>query len=116
LVSSRSQLLQYITGIILIILVSWHLALRIPWLRGVEDFVSTMTPEIVYREISAFGIALLLLAYASLFHGINGLRIILLEIHRGRVWDKLVNIASIVAFIVMAAIATHSVVAVEPPE
>ena len=114
--ASRSQLLQYITAILLIILVSWHLASRIPWLRGAEDFISTMTPDRVYGEISTFGLALLLLAYAALFHGVNGLRIILLELHHGAIWDRAVNLAAIATFIVMAAIATHTVLGVEPPE
>ncbi|MCE4604487.1 MAG: hypothetical protein F7B20_05935 [Aeropyrum sp.] len=113
--SSYLQLMQYVTGALLVLLVSWHLATRIPWLRGMESFVETILPEVVYREIESFGLLLLLLAYTSLLHGVNGLRIILLEIHHGEIWDRLVNLSAVIVFIVFAAIATHSVLGVEPP-
>ncbi len=113
--ASLLYLLQYVTGALMIVLVSWHLAMRIPWLRGVESFIETLDSTVVYNEITGFSVLLLLLAYSTLFHGINGLRMILLELRHGRYWDRAVNIAALITFIVFAAIATHSVVGVEPP-
>jgi succinate dehydrogenase / fumarate reductase membrane anchor subunit len=114
--ASVLQLLQYVTGALMVLLVSWHLAMRIPWLRGVDSFMETLDSTIVYQEITAFNVLLLLLAYATLFHGVNGLRIILLELRHGKYWDKAVNAAAVIVFIVFAAIATHTVVALPPLE
>ncbi|GBF08973.1 putative succinate dehydrogenase subunit D [Aeropyrum pernix] len=113
--SSYMQLLQYVTAALLVVLVSWHLALRLPWLHGVESFVHTLMPEVVYREITSFSLLLLLLAYTALIHGVNGLRIILLEVHHGELWDKAVNAAAVLALLVFGALATYTVVGVEPP-
>ena len=113
--ASVLQLLQYITGALMVLLVSWHLAMRIPWLRGMESFIETLDATVVYREITGFSLLLLILAYATLFHGINGLRVILLELRHGEYWDKLVNLLALVVFIVFAALATYGIVGVEPP-
>ena len=113
--ASILYILQYVTGALLVVLVAWHLALRIPWLRGMESFIDTLDSTVVYQEITSYDILLLILAYAALFHGLNGLRTILLEVHHGELWDKTVNLASLIVFIVFAAIATHSVIAIQPP-
>ncbi len=112
---ARLQALQYITGALLVILVAWHLAMRIPELRGLQSFTETLLPDVVYREYTSYGLLLLLLALAALFHGVNGLRIILLELHHGPLWDKLVNAAAVIAFLVMAAIAVHGTIYVPQP-
>jgi len=113
--ASLIQLLQYVTGALMVVLISIHLAARIPWLRGVESFIETLDATVVYREITGFGVLLLLLAYATLFHAVNGLRIILLELRHGEYWDRAVNIAAVTVFIVFAAIATYTVIGVSPP-
>ncbi len=113
--ASILYLMQYVTGALLVILVSWHLAARIPWLRGMESFIDTLMPEVVYGEITGFEALLLLMAYAALFHGVNGLRMILLELKHGKLWDRAVNISALIVFLVFAAMATHSVFFVEPP-
>lgn len=113
--AARLQALQYITAVLLVLLVSWHLAMRIPEFRGLESFVDTIKPNIVYYEFTTYGVVLFLFAVVALFHGINGLRIILLEIHHGSLWDKLVNAAAVIVFIVMAGAAAHSILYVPPP-
>ena len=115
MVGARLQALQYITGALLVVLVAWHLAMRIPELRGLQSFTETLLPQVVYGEHTSYGALLLLLALAALFHGVNGLRIILLELHHGPIWDKLVNAAAVLAFLAMAAVAVHSVLYVPPP-
>ncbi len=112
--ASARSLLQYVTGIILVFLLTWHLASRVPWLRGVETFRETLMPDIVYGEISSYGILLLIFAYATILHGFNGLRNVLLEWTSGR-YRNLINFVIIVLIIVFAALATYTVVGVEPP-
>jgi len=112
---ARIQALQYVTGALLVVLVAWHMAMRIPELRGLQSFTETLLPRVVYQEYTSYGAILLLLALAALFHGVNGLRIILLELHHGPVWDRLVNAAAVIVFLAMAAVAVHSILYVPPP-
>jgi len=112
---SRIQLWQYITGILLILLLAWHFSLRIPQLRGVESFIETLQPGKIYSDIGgATGILGILLAYAALFHGLNGLRGILLEwLGEGR--RTLINLVAVILFIIFAGIATYTVIGLTNP-
>lgn len=109
------SLLQYITAILMIFLVSWHLILRVPQLHGVETFVETMSPDIIYREISSFGILLIVLTLVVVFHGINGLRSFLLELRGGTMWGLFVNAAAAIAFILLLLVGIYTVIGVTPP-
>ncbi len=112
--ASIRSLLQYITGIILVFLLTWHLVVRVPWLRGVDSFAETLSPELVYREIDAYGVLLLIFAYATLYHGFNGLRGVLLEWTSGR-YEKPITALIIVLFLVFAGLATYTVIGTKPP-
>jgi len=113
--SGTIALIQYVTAILMILLVSWHLAVRIPWLQGVETFVDTMSPDVIYEEISRLWLLLLLLAVVVVIHGVNGIRGILLEwILDGR-FRILINILAVIAILVLLAIAIHTLVGVKPP-
>jgi len=112
--ASIRGLAQYITGILLVFLLTWHLVRRVPWLWGVESFQETLAPDFVYQEISAYGVILLVFAYATLIHGFNGLRNVLLEWTSGR-YKALINLVILVLLIVFAALATYTVIGVEPP-
>ena len=113
--ASTKSLLQYITGIILVFLLTWHLVLRVPWLRGVDSFAETLAPEKIYEEVSGLsGVLLLIFAYAVLYHGFNGLRNVLLEWSGGR-YDKVITVVIVVLFIVFAGLATYTVVGTQPP-
>jgi len=112
--ASTRSLVQYITGIILVFLLTWHLLVRVPWLRGVDTFRDTLSPELVYREIDGYGILLLIFAYAVLYHGFNGLRNVLLEWTSGR-YEKPITAIIIVLFLVFAGLATYTVVGTSPP-
>ena len=105
---------QYITAIILVFLLTWHLLVRVPWLRGVETFAETLSPEKVYSEISGYGVLLLLFAYAAILHGFNGLRGVLLEWTSGR-YRTLINLVIIILIVVFAGLATYTVVGTQPP-
>ncbi len=108
-------LVQYITGALLVILVIFHFASRIPQLRGVDSFLETLSPEAVYEDIGgASGIALLLLAYTALLHGLNGLRGILLEWTSGR-HERAITAVIAILFIVFAGLATYTVIGATPP-
>ncbi len=113
--ASTKSLLQYITGIILVFLLTWHLVIRVPWLRGVDSFAETLAPEKIYEEVNGLsGILLLVFAYSVLYHGFNGLRNVLLEWTSGK-YDKAITALIVVLFIVFAALATYTVVGTKPP-
>jgi succinate dehydrogenase / fumarate reductase membrane anchor subunit len=104
-------LIQYATAILMVFLVAWHVAVRIPWLHGVEDLPSTMSPEIIYDEVRRFWPLLILLSIAVVIHGVNGLRGILLEWAGSN--ERLrfaINILSILAIIALLIVAVHTIV------
>ena len=105
---------QYVTAMLLIFLLTWHLLVRVPWFRGVQSFADTLAPEKVYSEIGGYGVLLLLFAYAVVLHAFNGLRGILLEWTSGR-YRTLINITIIILIIVFAGLATYTVVGTQPP-
>jgi len=113
--ASLRALAQYVTGILLVFLLTWHLIRRVPWLWGVETFRDTLSPEFIYEEITAYGVILLLFAYATLIHGFNGLRNVLLEWTSGR-YKPLINLLVLVLLLVFAALATYTVIGVKPPQ
>ncbi len=113
---SRIQLWQYITALLLVFLLAWHFAMRIPWIRDVTSFIDTLSPSKVYEDVGGLsGILALLLAYTALFHGLNGLRGILYEWRQGEGWRRLVNALVVVLFVVFAGLATYTVVGITEP-
>jgi len=112
--ASKKLLLQYITAILLIFLLTWHLVIRVPALRGVNNFAETLANEKIYHELTAYGALLLLFAYSALLHAFNGLRNILLEWTDGK-YNVLITGVIIILFFVFAGLATYTVVGVSPP-
>jgi len=113
--SGTIALIQYVTAILMILLVSWHLAVRIPWLQGVETFVETMSSDIIYEEISRFWPLLLLLAVVVVIHGVNGVRGILLEWIPDSRLRTLINMLTVIVILLLLAIALHTLIGVNPP-
>ncbi len=109
------SLIQYVSAIILIFLISWHLILRFPPLHGVESFIDTMKPEILYEEITVYGVLLVLLLVAAVFHGVNGIRSMLLEWSSNKYWTLIVNLLAIIVFLVLIVVGIHTVLYVTPP-
>ena len=105
---------QYVTAILLIFLLTWHLLVRVPWLRGVETFKDTLASERIYHEVSNYGILLLIFAYVALLHGFNGLRTILLEWTSGK-YNGLITGIIVILFIIFGALATYTVIGITPP-
>ncbi len=107
-------LLQYVTAILLIFLLTWHLVIRVPWLRGVETFRDTLAPHLIYREVDVYGVLLLLFAYVAILHGFNGLRGILLEWTSGK-YKGAITVLIILLVVVFAALATFTVIGTPAP-
>lgn len=112
--ASTIQIWQYITAILLIGLLGFHLLERVPWIWGVSTIDQTLTAAFVYHAYTTYGWALLLLAYAALFHGLNGVRGMLLELRQGRLYTATINVLFWIVFIVFAAIATITVARLPP--
>ncbi len=111
--ASSIQLLQYVTAILLVFLVSLHVAERVPWVAEV-GYEESLRSEYVSRIYSERSWLLLLLAYTALFHGLNGVRGMLYEWMPGmaRLWDT----ATLALFLLFAGVATYTVVALPPLE
>jgi succinate dehydrogenase / fumarate reductase membrane anchor subunit len=105
---------QYITAILLIFLLTWHLVIRVPWLRGVGSFEETLKPQLYYHEVTAYGVLLVIFAYVVLLHAFNGLRNMLLEWTSGR-YNGAITAIIVILFIIFASLATYTVVGVTPP-
>ena len=112
--ASNIQVWQYITAILLIGLLGFHLLQRVPWIWGFSTMDQTLTSSWVYHDYVSYGWALLLLAYVALFHGLNGVRGMLLELHQGKLYETTINVLFWIVFIVFAAIATLTVVKLPP--
>ena len=112
--ASSIQIWQYITAILLIGLLGFHLLERVPWIWGVSTMDQTLTAAFVYKDYVHFGWALLLLAYVALFHGLNGVRGMLLELRQGKIYTTTINVLFWIVFLVFAAIATVTVVKLPP--
>jgi succinate dehydrogenase / fumarate reductase membrane anchor subunit len=108
--ASNIQVWQYITAILLIFLLGYHLLQRIPWLFNVSTLDQTLTSAFVYNQYKEAGWALLLLAWVALFHGLNGVRGMLFELHQGKTYNNIINVLFWLVFIVFAAIAALTIV------
>ncbi len=112
--ASKKLLLQYITAILLIALLTWHLVIRVPALRGVSTFAQTLANEKIYSEVTTYGALVLLFGYVVLLHAFNGLRNMVLEWTGGK-YNAIITIIIIILFIVFAGLATYTVVGITPP-
>ena len=112
--ASRVQILQYITAIILVGLVIGHVIERIPGVLA-GSYEASLKASVVYSIYkSPWRIGLLILAYAALIHGLNGVRGMLYEWlpgrRRERVWDAIF----IVLLVVFSFIATYTIIKIPP--
>ncbi len=111
--ASRLQLWQYLTAILMVFFLGYHLAERVPWISGVSYEESLKSSHVYEVYTSPWGIVLLLLAYTALYHGLNGVRGILYEWKPGK-WERLWDALFWLLFIVFAVLAT-STIALLPP-
>ncbi len=88
---SSLMVLHYITGIFIFVLVAIHLATHS--FLGVEGYsYSLQYASIIERYRNPiFAITLELLLVTLSYHGLNGVRVVLLEIKQSKLWDSVVN-------------------------
>ena len=75
---STVQLIQYLTAALLVALLAYHVLQHTPVLE--EGYRVSLEYENVVKHYVDERTVLALLLYAALFHGLNGLRAILLEV------------------------------------
>jgi len=92
---STLSLLQYVTAMILIIVLTVHVLTHIPGIMY-SSYHESLEPNNVYRNYRIIGGVLAILLPVAAIHGLNGLRGILLELKQGRAWELLVNIVMVI--------------------
>jgi succinate dehydrogenase / fumarate reductase membrane anchor subunit len=106
---SNIQIWQYITAILLIFFLGFHLAERIPQITGLS-YHQSLESEHVYSTYASFGWVLWFLAAIALFHGLNGLRVIFLEWRQGKTYSLTVNALFWIVYLVLLGLATWTVI------
>lgn len=114
MVKGYATLIQYVTAALLVFLILWHVLLRFPPVYGAKDLVDTMTPERLYEEITSSRVLLFLLLVATLFHGINGARGVLIEWFPDKRWEILVNVGAFLAFVALMYFGLLTILYVPP--
>lgn len=98
---STLQLINYVMILALLVTLVLHLAMQaFLGVTGYEDALSYDTAATRYREPLSASLLTILLVAAS-YHGLYGLRNILLEMRRGAKWARGVTIISLVLGLVM---------------
>ncbi|BEP18317.1 hypothetical protein PYJP_16690 [Pyrofollis japonicus] len=111
--ASSIQIWQYITAIILIFVLTFHLIERVPGLSplGAKSYEESVEVEPVKKAYSSYGWILGTLLIVALFHGLNGLRGMLLELRTGKGWRIFVETVIWLLFVIFGAIGLHTVLA-----
>ncbi len=107
--ASNIQMWQYLTAILLIFFLGFHLAERIPQITGMS-YHESLNAENVYHNYTSYGWVLWFLAAIALFHGLNGLRGIFLEWRQGRAYTLTVNALFWLTYLVLLGVATWTVI------
>lgn len=93
------MLLHYITAIILVVVLTAHLLLHSPFVG--LDFETSLKFDIAKSNLQGFSPVFALLVIAAVIHGVNGLRILLLELSQNKGWNIIVNIFVVVLIIAL---------------
>jgi succinate dehydrogenase / fumarate reductase membrane anchor subunit len=105
------MLIHYITGIVVLVaggIHLWTVFLTAPVEENLRFDNTPFAVLNVYRNwILAGSLEILLLAVA--FHGFNGLRVILLELHQGSAWTKAVNLVVSLVAVAVAVYGTRTI-------
>ncbi len=99
--ASTISLWQYITAIILVFVLTFHLIERVPGLSPLTatSYEESLEYEKVAKAYESYGPVLAVLLVVALFHGLNGVRGILLEWRQGVTWTLLVNLLFWILFL-----------------
>ena len=102
--ASSIQIWQYITAIVLVFVLGFHLLERVPGISPLtpESYEDSLSYEAVRKAYTSYWWVLAILLLAALFHGLNGVRGILLEWRQSRGWTIAVNVVVWLAFIGLA--------------
>jgi len=105
---SRLMLVQYVTAVAAVVLVSFHLVM--------QGVIYPYTTAISYDNILSvyrngfYAIFLEALLVVVLVHGFNGVRIILQEIKQSKPWTTWVDVGTVVAIMITVAYGTRTLV------
>lgn len=104
------MILMYALALIMIFVLTFHLLLVSP-LTG-RSFDQTLTYSYVVNNLTYYRVVFGILLYAAVIHGMNGLRIIVLEwIHPKRAqWA--VNLIIIALIAILLAVGTYTLIVV----
>lgn len=104
------MVLMYALALIMIFVLTFHLLLVSP-LTG-RSFDQTLTYSFVVHNLTYYRIVFGLLLYAAVIHGMNGLRIILLEWAHNRSLQVAINLIIVVLIAVLLAVGTYTLIVV----
>ena len=104
---SHIMKIHYITGICALVVVAVHILMRL-----IMPFDMSLEFENVISNYKNIFYALLLESILILIaiHGFNGLRIILLELRQNDIWERAVNIITIIAMIGIVSYGTRTII------
>lgn len=101
--------IHYITGLAALFTVAVHIIMRL-----IMPFSMSLEYENVVANYQNILYALLLesiLVFISI-HGFNGLRVMLLELRQGKVWEKFVILSTLAAMLVVIGYGTRTIIIV----
>lgn len=109
-VESWVTLIHYITAIVLVVVLAAHLLLHSPFVG--MDFEKSLSYDVVKSNLQYLSPVFALLVVAAVVHGINGLRILLLELSQNRGWNVFVNVLAVILVIALLVLGLTTLVSV----
>jgi len=110
--SSAINIWQYITAIILIFVLAFHLIERVPGFSPLtpESYENSLEYEKALKAYKSYSWVLAVLLIVALFHGFNGLRGILLEWRQEKSWSLVINTLFWILFIGFSGYGLYTIV------
>ena len=106
---STMMKIHYITGLAALFAVAVHIMMRL-----IMPFSMSLEYENVVTNYQNILYALLLESILVLIsiHGFNGLRVMLLELRQGKIWEKFVILSTLAATLVVIGYGTRTIIIV----
>ncbi len=110
--ASNINIWQYITAIILIFVLAFHLVERVPGISPLtaKSYEESLEYEKALQAYKEYAWILGTLLVVALFHGFNGLRGIFLEWKQGRGWSLAVNALFWIFFLGFAGYGLYTII------
>ena len=101
--------IHYITGLAALVTVAVHIMMRL-----IMPFSMSLEYENVVANYQNILYALLLESILVLIsiHGFNGLRVMLLELRQGKIWERFVILSTLAALLVVIGYGTRTIIIV----